>query len=138
MSRKDFYHEHVRAALIKAGWIITDEQLPLRFFDTRLYIDLAATKTEVDESVSRITVEVKNFRDRFDYVNEFQKALGQYLMYRQLLQLRELGHVLYLAIPENASHKFFQDELIASLLTTHSVKLLTFDPDTQTIVKWNP
>lgn len=138
MSRKDFYHDLVRAALIKAGWGITDEQLPLRFFDTRLYIDLAAAKTEADGSVSRIAVEVKNFRDRFDYVNEFQKALGQYLMYRQLLQLRDLTHVLYLAVPENASSKFFQNELIQQLLVTHSVKLITFDPETQTIARWNP
>lgn len=137
MSRRDFYHEHVRNALIKAGWTITDDQLPLRFFTSRLYIDLAASKVEEDGSLSLITVEVKNFRVRVDYVNEFQKAVGQYIMYRHLLRSLDFSHTLYLAIPENDSRSFFRDASVQSLLAAHDIKLLIFDPTTQTIVRWN-
>lgn len=138
MSRKDFYHDCVRRALQKAGWHITDEQLPLRFYGTRLYVDLAAGRSNPDGSVSYVAVEVKNFRERFDYINELQKALGQYLMYRQLLQLREFGHVLYLAVPDHAYQTLFQDELVSTLLVAHAVKLVIFDPVTETITQWNP
>lgn len=137
MSRRDFYHEHVRNALLKAGWTITDDQLPLRFFTSRLYVDLAASKVKEDGSTSLIAVEVKNFRDRFDYVSEFQKALGQYMMYRQLLETLDFTHTLYLAIPENDSRGFFQDATVKALLAKYDVKLLVFDPITQSIVRWN-
>lgn len=138
MSRTDFYHNHVRDALIKAGWIITDDQLSIRFDTLRLSIDLMATKTAADGSVSYIAVEVKNFRERKDYVNEFHKAVGQFLAYRELLKLRDFPHTIYLAVPDAVFKTFFQSGLIRHLTKLHALQFITFDPELQTLVQWNP
>lgn len=137
MSRKDFYHDYVRAALITAGWTITKESFILRFFSTRLYIDFAAERVEEDGSRSEIVVEVKNFRLREDYVNEFQKALGQCLLYEALLIENKLPHTLYLAIPQAVYKTFFQDEVIQGLIETCRIRLIIFDPLTKTLIQWN-
>lgn len=138
MSKKDTYHDDVRAALIAAGWNITDDQFPLRFDNLRLRVDLMATKTEVDGMVSYIAVEVKNFRERKDYVNEFQKALGQCLSYREVLKLRDFPHTLYMAVPDAVFTTFFQSGLIRHLSEMYALRFITFAPESQTLVQWNP
>ena len=138
MSRDDFYFRHVKSALLDDGWTITDNPLALRLFGLRLKVDLGASKTGADGRVSLIAVEVKNFRERKDYTNEFQKALGQYLAYFEIIKLRELPHVLYLAVPDDVYETFFQNGLIKHLTTLHKIKFVTFDPDNQTIVQWIP
>ena len=138
MSRNDFYLRHVKEALLSAGWTITDDPLVLRLFGLRLKVDVGASRTAADGSVSLIAVEVKNFRERKDYTNEFQKALGQYLTYFEIIKLRELPHVLYLAVPDEVHETFFQNGLIKHLTTLHNINFITFDPDSQTIVQWKP
>jgi len=39
VAAKDFYHEHVRKALIKDGWTITDDPLSMKWLGTTLQID---------------------------------------------------------------------------------------------------
>jgi hypothetical protein len=44
MPTKDIYHEAVKKALIKDGWIITNDPLVLQFGGVDLYVDLGAEK----------------------------------------------------------------------------------------------
>lgn len=44
MAAKDLYHEHVRTALIKDGWTITDDPLSMKWLGTALQIDLGAER----------------------------------------------------------------------------------------------
>ncbi len=45
MPARDKFHDVVRNALIKDGWIITDDPLTLKFGKTELYVDLGAKKS---------------------------------------------------------------------------------------------
>lgn len=138
MSREDFYHKYVKAALVAADWTIVTEQFKLPFFRSKVKVDIIAQKTETDGSVSQIAVEVKNFRVDESYTNEFQKALGQYLLYRDLLEYGRFDYPLYLAVPEYAYKEFFTIEPVKRLVATYRIKLVTFDPVTQTLVQWIP
>ncbi len=40
MPARDFYHDHVRNALIKDGWTITDDPYILKWGLKDLYVDL--------------------------------------------------------------------------------------------------
>ncbi|RKZ92051.1 MAG: xisH family protein [Candidatus Parabeggiatoa sp. nov. 1] len=40
MPAKDIFHDVVKKALVKPGWIITDEPLLVQFRDIDLYVDL--------------------------------------------------------------------------------------------------
>jgi hypothetical protein len=42
MPARDVYHDHVKQALVKDGWEVTDDPLRLEWDDTPLYIDLGA------------------------------------------------------------------------------------------------
>ena len=83
---KDIYHDCVKNALIKDGWNITHDPFKLEIGKKDLYIDLgaaqllAATKTE-----QKIAVEIKSFIGRSD-VDDLEKALGQYVLYFDILE----------------------------------------------------
>ena len=138
MSQRDFYHEHVRAALLAAGWTITQDPLTILFYGLRVGIDLGAERTEADGSKTRIAVEVKNFRKRSDYVNEFEKGLGQYLLYREVIETFAFNYTLFLAVPDDVYQTFFQNIIVNRLIQKHGLNILTYIPTTQTLVQWLP
>ena len=99
MSAKDFYHETVKHALVKAGWTITHEQLPLKWAKGNLSVDLGAERLIAAEQDRRkIAVEVKSFLSE-SRIADLEQALGQYILYKDILQRIEPERELYLAIP---------------------------------------
>ena len=53
MPAKDFFHDTVKNALDKDGWIITDENLFIEVEDVDFYIDLTAEKILVAEKTGK-------------------------------------------------------------------------------------
>ena len=51
MPARDLYHEHVRNALIKAGWRITHDPLRLELATTNVQIDLGAEQLLIAEKM---------------------------------------------------------------------------------------
>ena len=75
MSRKDAFHDIVRRALEKDGWMITHDPLLLRYELGNMYVDLGAEKILVAEQAGqKIAVEVKSFVNN-SAVSEFYTAL---------------------------------------------------------------
>ena len=138
MSRKDFYHEHVKAALVAAGWTIEQDPFILPFAESFIRIDLSASRMAENGSKEVIAVEIKNFKEQNKYISEFEKGLGQYLVYQSVLDVEELPHKLFLAVSEIAYEEFFNHPDVARMLTIYQINLLVFDPDTSTIVLWKP
>ncbi len=80
MSARDIYHNTVRTALQKDGWIITHDPFSLEYGIRRIYADLGAEKLFAAEKESRkIVVEVKSFR-RPSEVEDLQEAVGSYVL----------------------------------------------------------
>lgn len=62
MAAKDRFHDAVRAALVKDGWLITHDPLPLDFDSARVQIDLGAERLiAAQRGTEQIAVEVKSF-----------------------------------------------------------------------------
>lgn len=62
MPAHDIFHAAAKAALIKDGWIITDDPLSLSVGDVDFYIDLGAEKLlAAERGDKRIAVEIKSF-----------------------------------------------------------------------------
>ena len=97
MPQKDFYHHSVRNALEKDGWTITHEPFTIRLEDVKFYVDLAAEKTIKKEGEARkVAIEIKVFGG-LSFLNEFEKAVGQYLIYKQFLGELFPERILFLA-----------------------------------------
>jgi hypothetical protein len=133
---RDLFHDAVKTALIKDGWTIIDDPLKLPFGSRRLYVDLAADKLLVAEKQNlRIAVEVKSFTGR-SAMADLERALGQYLMYSQALNKHEAGRVLYLALPEEVFFDLTNDQVVSILSEEMQIRLLVYDPTTQTLIRW--
>ncbi|NEQ98004.1 MAG: fatty-acid oxidation protein subunit alpha [Cyanothece sp. SIO2G6] len=136
MSRKDTFHDIVRRALEKDGWIITHDPLLLRYELGNLYIDLGAEKIfTAEREGQKIAVEVKSFLQN-SAVSEFHTALGQFISYRMLLAKQYPDYVLYLAVPIDAFTSFFATQLAQSIIQSQQLKLIVYKPQQEVIDQW--
>ncbi|MCB0583095.1 MAG: hypothetical protein KDD10_27705 [Phaeodactylibacter sp.] len=105
---KDVFHIHVKEALEKDGWAITDDPYVLRAEEIEYEVDLGAEKLiAATKANEKIAVEVKSFL-RQSKVYEMHNALGQFNTYAFALKSQEPSRTLYLAVPENIYLEFFQ------------------------------
>jgi hypothetical protein len=133
---KDLFHNAVRHALEKDGWIITDDPLFLRFGGIEMYIDLGAEQIlAAERGEEKIAVEIKSFLTP-SATTEFNGALGQFLKYQLALEKAQPDRVLYLAIPIDTYDSFFTLELPRLLIQRYCVHLIVYDPDEEVIALW--
>ena len=136
MPAKDVYHDAVKNALIKDGWIITADPYPIKYEEVKLFADLAGEKTiAASREGKQIVIEIKSFLSRSPR-RDFETALGQYLIYKALLSLEYPEQQLYLAISEIIYEDLFQKVAIQLILIKYQVSLLVVDMHKQEIVKW--
>lgn len=136
MPAKDQYHDAVKAALIKDGWLILADPYRIQYKDVDLYADLAAERPiAAEREGQKIVVEIKSFVGRSP-MTDFHNAVGQYAVYRSLIQATEPTYQLYLAIDDITYENFFTREGIAFIIRTSQIFLLIVDIDQQEIVQW--
>jgi XisH protein len=138
MSAKDRYHDCVRNALVKDGWIITHDPLRLPWGKKDLYVDLGAEQLLAAEKGQRqIAVEIKSFLGRSE-VADLEKALGQFVLYRALLAVREPSRTLFLAVPHSVLEDVFDEPIGQVIVKDQSLHILGFDPQAEEITRWIP
>ncbi len=137
MPAKDIYHEAVKNALIKEGWTITADPYPLEYEDVELYPDLAVEKViSEDQKHRKIIIEIKSFISS-SLMKDFELALGQYILYRNLIQLAQDEYQeIYLAIRDEIYDTFFQRKSIKAVVKSNQVALLIINTDKEEIVQW--
>lgn len=136
MPAKDVFHNAVKHALEKDGWLITDDPLHLGFGGVEIYIDLGAEKLiAAERDGEKIAVEVKSFIGG-SAISEFHGALGQFINYRIILSQKEPRRELYLAVPRTTYETFFKLELIQMVIQSQNIKLLIYDPEMEVIQRW--
>lgn len=136
MPAEDKIHSAVRNALIKDGWTITQEPFTIEYESDRFYADICAFREEDADATRRvIVVEVKSFAGASP-MREFELALGQYEIYRDLLEMNALDYALYLAIDSDAYRKLSLRPTFRLICTRHCVALLIVEAQTEEIVQW--
>jgi XisH protein len=130
------YHDIVRHALEKDGWIITHDPLDLTIGEVELFADLGAERViGAEKDNQKIAVEIKSFVAQSP-VSEFHKALGQYENYRTSLEEVEPDRTILLAIPVLAWEDFFQRPFIQKVIVKNKIELIIFDSNNETILQW--
>ena len=137
MAAKDIYHDEVRSALVKDGWTITDDPLRLRWGKRDYYVDIGAEQVIAAEKLDRrIAVEIKSFVGP-STVDDMEKALGQFLIYRSILSRRQPDRELFLAVPKTIA-KLFDEPLGQMLLEDYDLRIIVFAPKKKEIIRWLP
>ncbi|MEA5618667.1 XisH family protein [Cronbergia sp. UHCC 0137] len=133
---KDRFHYLVRTALEKEGWQITADPYELNIDGVDFEIDLAAEQmlAAVREN-QKIAVEIKSFISPSN-VSDFHTALGQFLNYRDALDLTEPDRQLYLAVRSPIYESFFQRRFIQSAVQRYQLRLVVYDVLQEVIVQW--
>ncbi len=136
MPAKDIFHNTVRNALAKDGWLVTDEQFFIRSGGVEIYIDIGAAKIIVAERGSeKIAVEVKSFLS-YSTISEFHTAVGQFINYRSILSEEQPERLLYLAIPIDTYESFFQLPFTQKIIQQYQINLIVYESEEEVIVKW--
>jgi XisH protein. len=138
MPAKDVYHNVVKKALIKDGWIITHDPLRLKWGIKDMYVDLGAEQIfSADKAGQKIAVEVKSFVGASD-INDLENALGQYLVYRSVITRTEPDRKLYLAITKAVFSELLSEPLGQIIRADYQVSLIVFTEENEEIVQWEP
>ncbi|MBD2532866.1 XisH family protein [Nostoc flagelliforme FACHB-838] len=138
MPARDIYHNAVKNALVKEGWIITDDPLHLKWGQKDMYVDLGAKQLLAAEQGSKkIAVEIKSFISPSEMA-DLKDAIGGFIMYRAVIHRLEPKRTLYLAVRDSVFTALFEEPIGILLIETENLKLLVFNPETERIIQWIP
>ncbi|MCP4395837.1 MAG: hypothetical protein GY801_00800 [bacterium] len=135
MSRRDMYHEQVKAALIHEGWEITHDPLIFKS-EPELSTDLGTERPlAARRGNEKIAVEIKSFL-QVSQVSELEKAMGQYELYRWLLQDNEPDRELYVAVPTHAYEGIFSKPIGKLVVAKLGMKLIVYSVSEEEKLLW--
>ena len=134
---KDLFHDVVKSALQKDGWLVTHDPYQLKWDMTSVLIDLAAEEAIAAEKEGRkIAVEIKSFASG-STLSEFHTALGQFLNYRMAIEMsKEPERILYLAVPIDAYRSFLRFQPASIVIKRYAVQLIVYNPDEEVVSQW--
>jgi len=69
-------------------------------------------------------------------VHDLEEALGQYIVYEDILELSEPERNIYLAVREEVYIDIFSEPLGQFLLRKKRLKLIIFDSSREIIIRW--
>ena len=136
MPARDRFHEIVRTALISDGWTITQDPLVLTTGDRDLFVDLGAERLlAAERGTQKIAVEVKSFLGPSE-VADLEQALGQFILYDDVLSEVDADRVLYLAVSDTVYMDLFEEPIGQLLLRKRRLRLLVFNIASRRIQQW--
>jgi len=138
MSKRDFIHVAVKEALEDGGWEITDDPflIDLEFEETSFKVDIGAQKLiSAKKGTKEIAVEIKTLSES-SIISAFHTVLGQYLNYRDALDLSGDPAELYLGISKEGYNNLFDSYFIRMQLVRYSIKIVIINVNTKKVLKW--
>lgn len=136
MAQRDLYHQAVKQALIKDGWVITHDPYIITYGIRHAFVDLGAERTiAAEKEGQKIAVEVKTFIGHSTVAN-MEQALGQYLLYRSWMSRMEPGRTLFLAVSDDVATEVFEEIAGRILLEDYAVLLVVVNMEREEIVQW--
>jgi len=120
----------------KNGWVITDDPYVIQYRKTTLYADLGTEQSmAVERYGQKLVVEVKSFIGA-SKIQDLKEALGQYDIYRYLLEEIAPDRKLYVTVSTVAYKSFFKQDVIQLILNKHQLPLIVVDIEMEEIRQW--
>ena len=148
MPQRDIVHDIVREALIKDGWEITDDPYVISYGERFLFVDLGAAVASPPSQIpgqfigatrqgQRIAVEIKEFRGR-SVITELEQAIGQYVLYRLLLNRVDPDRNLYLAVTDLIYTELFSEPIGELVIDDLPLQLVVVNIAQAEVQQWIP
>lgn len=138
MPVRDSIHEPVKQAFIKDGWEITYDPYVISYGERFLFVDLGASSMiGIRQGTKDIAIEIKEFRGQ-SQIADLEQAIGQYTLYRLLLNQVDPEREVYLAIPEETYNDIFSEPIGKLAIAQLSLKLVIVNLAKQEISQWIP
>lgn len=137
MPARNIYHAAVVQALTADGWTVTHDPLTLAFGGKDLFVDLGAERRALaaEKAGRKIAVEIQSFLSPSP-VRDLQEAVGQYEVYRAVLEETEPERLLYLAVPRHVNEGVLSERFGQLIISRLNLRLLVFDEQRQRILQW--
>jgi hypothetical protein len=134
--RQDQCEPQIVRALEKSGWRVTDHNFALQTGKLGRFIFADLRLADIQTGQQIIVVEVKCFPQINSMLDEFNRAFGQYNMYRTALARNGLKFPIYLAVPAHMYNILIDDSLIFDMMEDNQLKRIIVDVDKEEIVQW--
>ncbi len=103
---------------------------------TAVYADLGAERPiAVERNGQKLVVEAKSFIGA-SKIQDLKEALGQYDIYRYLLEETAPDRKLYIAISNVAYITFFTQDVTQLILNKHRLPIIVADIEAEEILQW--
>jgi hypothetical protein len=103
-----------------------------------LFVHLGAERLIAAEKAGkRIALEVKSFISPSE-MKDLEIALGQFVLYGEVLQEQDPERTLHLALPTDVEREIFDEPIGKLLLKRQRLRVCFFDPELEVILKWIP
>ncbi len=148
MPQRDSIHDVVRQALAADGWDITDDPYVISYGERFLFVDLGAVEASASDSMEsrfigaqrgsrRIAVEIKKLRGK-SVVADLEQAIGQYVLYRLLLNKVDPERELYMAVTDIVHAEIFSEPIGELVIAELPLQLLVVDSKRAKVQTWIP
>ncbi len=137
MPARNLHHSAVVQALQADGWTITHDPLLIPYGERRLFVDLGAERATIaaERGSERIAVEISSFVADSP-VRDLQEAVGQFVVYRALLSQAEPDRTLFLAVSTRVYDSVLSEPLGQLITADVRLRILVFDVQKETVVRW--
>ena len=136
MPALDYCHPHIVHALEKDGWAVDVQPRQFYVEGRTVYIDIHAARGVNGDRQQILLAEIKCFPNRSSTTRELYIAIGQYIIYRAVLNELQNQTTLYLAIPETVYQSIF-DSTVMRAINDSNIKLVIVNLEQEQIVQWN-
>ncbi|NER08526.1 MAG: fatty-acid synthase [Okeania sp. SIO3C4] len=138
MPARDAYHNNLINALVKDNWSITDDPYVIKWGSRDMFVDLGASLLLAAEKEEvKIAVELKSFASPSP-MNDLENAVGQYIVYHDVLKKTNPERILYLAVDVKPYNGIFSEPIGELMLENQRLNLLVFHKSEEIIIKWIP
>ncbi|MEM7797983.1 MAG: element excision factor XisH family protein [Chloroflexota bacterium] len=142
MPQRDSIHQIVRDALEKDGWVITDDPYVISYDERFHFVDLGARGVSrpsefigAQRQDQKIAAEIKDFRGR-SAIGNLEQAIGQYVLYKLLLNQVDQSRKIYLAISEIAFDEIFGKPIGELVINGLPMRLVIIDVEKIEVKQW--
>lgn len=144
MPSRDIIYNIVKQAIIKDGWKITDDPYTISYGERFLFIDLGGQQIKensqgefmgAEKENRKIAIEIKDFRSKSD-ISALQQAIGQYTLYKLLLNEIEPDRNIYLAITNFTYDNIFSEPIGQLVINKLPLKLIVVNLAKMEVKLW--